>query len=130
MHDFGSPLAAWCSLIRPDVFRSLVMMSSPFTGPPALPFNTAEQAHTANTAVPSEIDIDRQLATLSRPRKYYMRYYTTRDANRNMQFASQGLHDFLRAYFHYKSADWKQNKPFPLVASDRRSRALGAAGAA
>jgi len=45
-----------------------------------------------------------------------MRYYTTRDANRNMQFAPQGLHDFLRAYFHYKSADWKQNKPFPLTA--------------
>jgi pimeloyl-ACP methyl ester carboxylesterase len=115
-HDFGSPLAAWCSLVRPDVFRSLVMMSSPFTGPPALPFNTAEQAHTANIAAPSEINIDQQLATLSRPLKYYMRYYTTRDANRNMQFASQGLHDFLRAYFHYKSADWKQNKPFPLMA--------------
>ena len=26
----------------------------------------------------------------------------------------QGVHAFLRAYFHYKSADWKQNKPFPL----------------
>jgi hypothetical protein len=26
----------------------------------------------------------------------------------------QGVHDFLRAYYHMKSADWKQNKPFPL----------------
>ncbi len=28
----------------------------------------------------------------------------------------QGVHDFLRAYFHMKSADWKQNTPFPLKA--------------
>ena len=26
----------------------------------------------------------------------------------------QGVHDFIRAYYHHKSADWKQNKPFPL----------------
>jgi pimeloyl-ACP methyl ester carboxylesterase len=26
----------------------------------------------------------------------------------------QGLHDFLRAYYHHKSADWKGNKPYPL----------------
>src|SRR5256714_11618130 len=25
-HDFGSSVAAWCALIRPDVFRSVVMM--------------------------------------------------------------------------------------------------------
>ena len=29
--------------------------------------------------------------------------------------ASQGIHDFLRAYFHFKSADWKQNQPFKLA---------------
>ena len=28
----------------------------------------------------------------------------------------QGLHDFLRAYFHLKSADWTANRPFPLTA--------------
>jgi pimeloyl-ACP methyl ester carboxylesterase len=38
-HDVGSFVAAWCALIRPDVFRSVVLMSVPFTGPPALPFN-------------------------------------------------------------------------------------------
>ena len=37
-HDFGSPVAAYCALIRPDVFRSVVLMSAPFAGPPALPF--------------------------------------------------------------------------------------------
>src|ERR1700744_2644255 len=41
-HDAGSPVAAWCALVRPDVFRSVVMMSAPFAGPPALPFNTAD----------------------------------------------------------------------------------------
>src|SRR6185436_971273 len=41
-HDFGSPLAAWCTVVRPDVFRSVVMMSAPFAGPPALPFDTAD----------------------------------------------------------------------------------------
>src|SRR6201987_619556 len=35
-HDFGSPVAAWCALIRPDVFRSVVLMSAPFAGPPRL----------------------------------------------------------------------------------------------
>ena len=29
---------------------------------------------------------------------------------------AQGVHDFLRAYFHYKSADWPDNRPYPLAA--------------
>ena len=37
-HDFGSPVAAYCALTRPDVFRSVAMMSAPFAGPPMLPF--------------------------------------------------------------------------------------------
>src|SRR4030081_964994 len=40
-HDFGSPVAAYCALARPDVFRSVVMMSAPFAGTPTLPFGTA-----------------------------------------------------------------------------------------
>jgi pimeloyl-ACP methyl ester carboxylesterase len=36
-HDFGAMVAAWCALLRPDIFRSLVLMSAPFAGPPALP---------------------------------------------------------------------------------------------
>ena len=40
-HDFGSSVAAWCALVRPDVFRSVALMSAPFAGPPSLPFNTA-----------------------------------------------------------------------------------------
>ena len=33
-----------------------------------------------------------------------------------MLHAPQGLHAFFRAYYHYKSADWKENKPHPLKA--------------
>ena len=31
-----------------------------------------------------------------------------------MHRAPQGVHDFLRAYYHHKSADWKDNRPYPL----------------
>ena len=30
-HDYGLPVAAWCTLIRPDAFRSDVLMSAPFS---------------------------------------------------------------------------------------------------
>src|ERR1700716_2044521 len=40
-HDFGSPIAAWCALLRPDVFSSVALMSAPFVGPPSIPFDTA-----------------------------------------------------------------------------------------
>ena len=33
-----------------------------------------------------------------------------------MLHAPQGLHAFFRAYYHYKSADWKGNMPHPLKA--------------
>lgn len=39
-HDFGSSVAAWCALIRPDVFHSVVLMSAPFVGQPSLPFQS------------------------------------------------------------------------------------------
>ena len=31
-----------------------------------------------------------------------------------MWHCKQGVHDFLRAYYHHKSADWRQNRPFKL----------------
>ncbi len=109
-HDFGSSVAAWCALLRPDVFRSVVLMSAPFAGPPQLPFDTADRPATAKHEDP----VHRELAALPRPRKHYQWYYSTREANADMLHARQGLHDFLRAYYHHKSADWKDNKPFPL----------------
>ena len=109
-HDFGSPVAAWCALLRPDVFRGVAMMSAPFGGPPQLPFDTADKPVTVRTEDP----VHRELARLSRPRKHYQWYYSTRAASGDMLNAPQGLHDFLRAYYHHKSADWKDNKPYPL----------------
>src|SRR5712692_11611036 len=40
-HDAGAPVASWSALIRPDIFRSVTIMSSPFEGAPSLPFDTA-----------------------------------------------------------------------------------------
>jgi pimeloyl-ACP methyl ester carboxylesterase len=109
-HDFGSGVAAWCALVRPDIFHSVVLMSAPFAGPPALPFNTAD----ASPAPRREDPVHRDLAALPRPRKHYQWYYSTREANADMHRAPQGVHDFLRAYYHHKSADWRDNKPYPL----------------
>lgn len=109
-HDFGSPVAAWCTLIRPDVFRSIVMMSAPFGGPPSLPFNTVDGPAKSATEDP----VHRELAALPRPRKHYQWYYSTREANADMHRAPQGVHDFMRAYYHHKSADWNANAPYPL----------------
>ncbi len=114
-HDQGSPLAGWCALVRPDVFRSVVMMSAPFGGPPTLPFNTADTP-TPPAASASADTIYDELAALKPPRKHYQRYYQTREANDNMWHAPQGVHAFLRAYYHMKSADWKDNRPAPLAA--------------
>lgn len=110
-HDFGASVAAWCALVRPDIFRSVALMSAPFAGPPVLPFNTADDAPQRSSAGPSIHD---DLAKLDRPRKHYQWYYSTRPANADMWRCPQGVHAFLRGYFHYKSADWTGNKPFPL----------------
>ena len=108
-HDFGSPVAAWCALVRPDVFRSVALMSAPFAGPPDLPFD-------GGAAAPSGPSIHDALAHLPRPRKHYQWYYSTREADADMREAPQGLPAFLRAYYHVKSADWPGNHPEPLRA--------------
>ena len=102
-HDFGSPVAAYCALLRPDVFRRVALMSAPFPGPPV-------------PGAPSREAVLAELARLKRPRKHYHRYYGTREADANMRHAPQGIHAFLRAYYHMKSADWPGNKPFKLAA--------------
>jgi pimeloyl-ACP methyl ester carboxylesterase len=101
-HDFGSPVAAWCALVRGDIFRTVALMSAPFAGPPPLPpRKVADRVHD-------------ELAALPRPRKHYQWYYSTHEADRDMRNCAQGLHAFLRAYYHQKSADWKANKPYIL----------------
>lgn len=107
-HDFGSPVAAWCALTRPDVFRSVVLMSAPFAGPPDA--TTAAQTHAVLTQQVAALE------QLPEPRQHYQWYYSNRQANPDMWHAPQGLHDFMRAYYHVKSADWAPNQPFRLKA--------------
>src|SRR5436190_16903940 len=114
-HDAGAPVASWSALIRPDILRSITIMSSPFEGPPALPFNTANGAPMPPPAITDD-ELDAALAKLNPPRKYYQNYQRTPGANDDMLHAPQGLHAFFRAYYFYKSADYKGNNPHPLKA--------------
>ena len=104
-HDFGSPVAAWCAVTRPDVFKAVALMSAPFGGVPKWPGAAA--------ATPN---LHEQLAALSPPRLHYQRFYATREADADMRTCPQGLHAFLRAYYHVKSADWPGNTIYPLSA--------------
>jgi pimeloyl-ACP methyl ester carboxylesterase len=113
-HDYGSPVAAWCALSRPDVFRSLVMMSAPFEGPPGLPFNSANVPNPSSASA-AEPSLQAELAALDPPRKHYHWYNSTRAANTDWSHSPQGTHAFLRAYYHMKSADWPANQPTSLA---------------
>ena len=107
-HDFGSPLSAWCALTRPDVFHSVVLMSAPFGGVPDAASAEQIYAHLQREA--------EAMKTLQPPRQHYHWYYASPQANHDMWHSAQGLHDFMRAYYHVKSADWAPNQPHPLSA--------------
>ncbi|KAH9478380.1 Epoxide hydrolase A [Psilocybe cubensis] len=106
--DFGSPVAGYCALVRPDLFRSVVFMSAPFTGPP--PAGTGDP--NAKTQLQQ---LDAALSTLDPPRKHYMVYFSTPQANADLSNPPQGFAAFWRTYHHLKSADHKSNNsPRPL----------------
>lgn len=101
-----------------DVYFSVVIMSHPFKGSPTLPFNTVSNPQPAKKE-----DVQQALASLPQPRKHYKWYYSTASAASEMDNPKEGLHEFLRGYFHLKSADWKGNNPKPLEAWDANSLA-------
>lgn len=103
-HDAGTVPAAVGALVRPDVFQRVALMSAPFPGPPPL------------VGPPRGPDLQEALAALPRPRKHYQWYFATAAANDDMWHAPQGVHAFLRAYFHHKSGDWEANEPEALAA--------------
>lgn len=109
-HDFGSPVAAWCALIRPGVFRRVAMMSAPFGGAPGFGGRGRR-------------DIEAELAALPEPRKHYQWYYATEAADADMLECSQGLERFLAGYYYLKSGLWPANDPQPLPAWDAASLA-------
>ncbi len=110
-HDIGSPVAAVCALTRPDVFRSVGLMSAPFPGVPDYRFDGQSSAEQAAR-------LHHDLAQLTPPRLHYQRYLCMPEANAQMLECQQGLHDFLRAYFYMKSADWAGNVPMPLASAN------------
>ncbi|KAF2464304.1 alpha/beta-hydrolase [Lindgomyces ingoldianus] len=110
-HDFGAVTSSMCAWMRPDLFKSVVMMSHPFKEHPGLPFNTAH-GESAETTPP--VDIQRELAKLPQPRKHYKWYNSTAVAALQWAVPIQGLQTFLRGYLHVKSADWEGNEPHPL----------------
>ncbi|KAJ8106577.1 hypothetical protein OPT61_g9439 [Boeremia exigua] len=110
-HDFGAVTASLSALIRPDLFKSCIMMSHPFKAPTALPFNLRNGAEPP----PAPVDIQAELAKLPEPRKHYKWYNSTSDAASHWNNPPQGMYDFLRGYLHVKSADWASNTPSPLA---------------
>lgn len=102
-HDFGSLVAARSGMTRPDVFRSVVLMSAP-VGPVA-PMGAIAELFKSVAA---------GLATLDPPREHYQCYFSGADAERDMLECEQGLVAFLRGYIHGKSGDWEENDPQPL----------------
>ena len=102
-HDAGSSVAGLSALIRPDIFKSVAMMSAPYTGAPKIESNLLY-----------EDPIHKDLENLNPPRKHYQWYYSTPEANADMHLDKRSLHKFLRAYYHMKSADWKENNPYEL----------------
>jgi pimeloyl-ACP methyl ester carboxylesterase len=108
-HDFGAPVAGYCALIRPDLFRSVAMLGAPFPGVPRLTNKTDTGGGSFHQ------QLDDELAQLSPPRKHYQWYYSSERANQDMLEAPQGLHNFMRAYYHSKSADREDNAPQVLT---------------
>ena len=115
-HDLGSPVAAYCALARPDLFRSVVLMSAPFPGPPAFPFKVTGDESTSAPSNTHKQNVAAALAALHPPREYYQQYLSSQKANDDMWQPPQGLHAFLRALFYVKSGDWPGNDPHPLKA--------------
>ncbi|KZV62739.1 epoxide hydrolase [Peniophora sp. CONT] len=104
-HDHGSLVAGNCALIRPDLFKRVVCMSAPYTGAPT--FKKSE-GHHGVVRPPSIIPfVERALHALHPPREHYTVYFSGPSADRDM--TGPGLHAFLRAYYHVKSADWSGN---------------------
>lgn len=108
-HDFGSWVAGYAALARPDVFEAVVLMSAPFGGAPTF------EALRVSSRPPAEDPIHADLAALPRPREHYHRYFASSAAAADMDGGSERVGAFLRAYFHHKSADWSGNRPHPLL---------------
>jgi pimeloyl-ACP methyl ester carboxylesterase len=89
-------------------------MSAPFAGVAPWPEPATAERKSAMTGL-ADTSLDAGLARLNPPRKHYQWYYSTEGADAEMHGCPQGVHAFLRAYYHMKSADWPQNRPERLA---------------
>lgn len=105
-HDAGATIAGFSVLAHPELYKSVVFVSTPFPGAPA----------PGGALYPATV-LASGLGALDPPRKHYMLNNSTARANDDMWHAPQGLHAFFRGYFHIKSADWAPNDPHPLEKS-------------
>ena len=101
-HDFGSYVAGYFSILYPQLTKSLSLMSMPFEGTPS-----------QKTRFDHKL-INKKLNIIKPARKHYQIYFSNKTANRNMTDCKQGVFNFLRAYYHFKSFDYKDNKPHKL----------------
>ncbi|PWY96457.1 alpha/beta-hydrolase [Aspergillus sclerotioniger CBS 115572] len=112
-HDAGAVTAALCAVTRPDLFKSVVLLSHPFNGTPVVPLNTApfpaSSPAAENEDGGSGPSVHDDLLALGR--KHYKWYYSTEHASREMENPAGGMHAFLRGYFHVKSGAWEGNRP-------------------
>ncbi|KAF7881866.1 uncharacterized protein EAF02_006554 [Botrytis sinoallii] len=109
-HDLGAVVAAWCGVMRPDLFKSVILLSHPFKGPPLLPISNSTSTSTS-TPTP---DIHTSLSQLPTPLKHYKTYYSTAQAASDLSTPLSTLPSFLHGYFYLKSGHWSGNTPHPL----------------
>jgi hypothetical protein len=62
----------------------VVLMSAPFPGPPAFPFNTAESEASLAQPNTENQQLAAALAALNPPRASYLHYLSTQQANEDM----------------------------------------------
>ena len=101
-HDFGAYISSYLCLLNNKNILSLTLMSMPFSGLPAL------------KNINNLLEINKKLALLDPKRKHYQCYFSSYNASDNIMKCKQGLKNFLRSYFYFKSYDYKGNKPFKL----------------
>ena len=104
-HDFGSYVAGYFTLLYPNYVKSIAIMSMPFS---------------AGTDDKVKFDIrkiNKNLKSLRPAKKHYQVYFSGKTANKNMTYCKQGVFNFLRAYYHFKSYDYEKNKPHELINS-------------
>ncbi len=101
-HDFGAYISSFLCLLYPKKILSLTLMSMPFSAPPTL------------KNINNMFKINKKLALLEPKRKHYQNYFSSYGADENIMKCNQGLSNFLRSYFYFKSYDYKGNKPFKL----------------